>query len=448
MHGTLKTVLGDIGRGAIVPCYLIYGDEEYLVADALDRIVDALLPPDQRDLNLFHMEGDNEDVDALCDSLLTVPLISGRKVVVARNTRLFHSRAVSSDVTEEIRSHLEDDPRRSVKAFLSLLETTGWSVEDLKDGQWKKISEDDWRSATGGPAAGRGEWLPTVLELCDRLEISGGGKRTDTGRLEEVLEGGIPAGNCLIVTAAAVDKRKRLFRVIADTGAVLSFSKAKSESGRRDLLTDRVEETLRERGKNITPDALRALGEKTGFGLRDSLQEIEKLVTYVGERETIDRSDIDAVVERTAEDSVFDLTNAIVERNAGTALQILGQLLDQGVNHILILTMIAREVRFLLQGHVLIESGKIPPLRPRMDYGGFQAGVYPAVKALAKPKGTWLANQHPYVIYNALRNSGRFSREELVGHIDRLAVLDRAVKSSGIDPALALKRLLIEMCRR
>ena len=74
MHGTVKTVLDDIGRGTIVPCYLIYGDEEYLVADALDRIIAALLPPDQRDLNLFHMEGEDEDVDALCDSLLTPPL--------------------------------------------------------------------------------------------------------------------------------------------------------------------------------------------------------------------------------------------------------------------------------------------------------------------------------------------------------------------------------------
>jgi DNA polymerase-3 subunit delta len=448
MHGTLKKVLDDIGRGTIVSSYLVYGDEEYRVSDALDRIVDALLPPDQRDFNLFHMEGEVEDVDALCDSLITPPLIPGRKVVVARNTRLFHSKASSPDMVGEITSHLEDDPSRAVRAFLSLLEVAGWSVEDLKDGQWKRISDDDWRSATGDATTERGTWLPAVLDLCDRLKISGGGKQKDTGRLENVLEDGVPAGNCLIMTAAAVDRRKRLFRVIADAGVVLSFSKARSESGRRDLLTDRVEETLKERGKKITPDALRALGEKTGFGLRDSLQEIEKLALYVGDRESIDRDDIDAVVERSAEDSVFDLTNAIVERDAGAALQILGQLLDQGVNHILILTMVAREVRFLLQGHVLLESGKIPPLRPRMDYGGFQAGVYPAVKALARPKGTWLANQHPYVIYNALRNAGRFSRKELVGHMNRLADLDRAVKSSGIDPELALRHLLVEMCRR
>lgn len=449
MHATLKTVLDDIGRGTIVPCYLIWGDEEYLVADALERLTEALLPPDQRDLNLFHMEGESEDIDALCDSLLTPPLIPGRKVIVVRNTSLFHSRESSADVIGEIRRHLEDDPRRAVRAFLSLMEVAGWSVEDLREGQWRKISDDDWRSATGDTTGGdRKEWLPKVLELCGDLEPSGGGGRKDTGRLEEALEGDVPAGNCLVLTAAAVDRRKRLFKGIADTGVVLSFSRAKSESVRKNLLAERVEEVLAGRGKGVTPDALLALGEKTGFGLRDSMQEIEKLILYVGERETIDRDDVDAVVGKTAEDSVFDLTSAIVERDVGRALQTLRHLLDQGVNHIPILAMIAREVRFLLQGHVLLESGKIAAFRPRMEYGGFQAGVYPAVKALARPKGAGLANQHPYVIYKTLGNAGRFSRQELVGYMGRLADLDRAMKSSGIDPELALRRLLVEMCRR
>ena len=128
MHGTLKTVLDDIGRDTIVPCYLIYGDEEYLVADALEKLIDALLPPDQRDLNLFHVEGEDEDIDALCDSLLTPPLIPGRKAVVVRNTRLFHSKASSADVIGEIRSHLEKDPHRAARAFLSLLEVAGLSL--------------------------------------------------------------------------------------------------------------------------------------------------------------------------------------------------------------------------------------------------------------------------------------------------------------------------------
>ena len=451
MQGTLKTVLDDIGRSKTAPCYLIYGDEEYLVENALGQIIDGILPPDQKDLNLFHMEGEDEDIDAICDSILTPPLIPGGKIVLVRNTILFHSKVSSADIIREIISNIEKNPGRAARAFVSFLEIAGWSIEDLKDGQWKKISDDDWRRATGGAAeTDREKWLPKVIDLCDRLKIAGGGKLKDADRLEGVLKSGVPDGNCLVMTAGAVDKRKKLFKTMTNTGVVLSFSKSGNEAGQKGILMDTVKDALAKKGKRLTPDALLALGEKTGLNLRDSLKEIEKLITYAGDRETIDRNDIDEVVKKTAEDSVFDLTSSIVEKNAGRALQTLQQLLDQGVNHILILSMIAREVRLLLQGNIILESGEIPAFRPGMDYRNFQAGVYPLVKDMADrwgQKSKWLANQHPYVIYKTLRNAGRFSREELIGYMKQLADLDLAMKSSGADPQLALKRLLIGMCR-
>ena len=453
MQGTLKTVLDDIGRGKIAPCYLIHGDEEYLVEDAVNRIIDGIIPPDQKDLNLFHIEGEDEDIDAICDSILTPPLIPGKKVVLVRNTHLFYSKASSSDVIREITSNIEKEPRRAVRAFVSLLEMAGWSLEELKDEQWKKISDDDWRDAIGSTAeADREKWLPKVIDLCDRLNITGKGKLKDTDKLEGVLRGGIPGGNCLIMTAGAVDKRKRLFKAIKNAGIVLSFSMARNEAEQKSLFKDRIRDILAKRGKRLAPDAFSLLGEKTGFKLRDSMKEIEKLIVHVGDRETIDRNDIDAVVEKTAEDSVFDLTSAIVEKNAGKALQVLRQLFDQGVSHILILTMIAREVRLLLQGKILLESGEVPAFRrPDMDYGDFQVGIYPSVKNLVDKyggKGKWLATQHPYVIYKTFRNAGIFSREELIGYMENLADLDLALKSSAIDPKLALNHLLIGMCQR
>ncbi len=452
MKGTLKTALGDIGRGKTAPCYLIHGDEDYLVEDATNRIIDGILPPNQKDLNLFHLEGEDEDIDAICNSLLTPPLIPGKKVVLVRDTRLLHSKTSSADVIKEITSNIEKEPGRAARAFISLLEMAGWSFEDLKDGQWKKISDADWKSATGGATeTDREKWLPRVIDLCDRLKITGGGKLKNTDRLESVLKGGIPDSNCLIMTAGAADKRKRLFKTMTDMGVVLFFSKSRSESGQKGLFMDTVKDSLAKKGKKLTPDALLALGEKTGRDLRDSLKEIEKLIAYVGDRETIDRNDIDAVVKKTAEDSVFDLTSAIVEKNVGKALQTLQQLFDQGVNHILILSMIAREVRLLLQGNIILESRDIPAFRPGIDYGTFQAGIYPSVKNLVDKygrKGKWLATQHPYAIYKTFSNAGRFSREELIGYMKRLADLDLALKSSGIDPELALKRLIIGMCRQ
>jgi DNA polymerase III delta subunit len=50
------------------------------------------------------------------------------------------------------------------------------------------------------------------------------------------------------------------------------------------------------------------------------------------------------------------------------------------------------------------------------------------------------------VVFNALRNSTRFSYGELMGHLERVLAVDSAMKSTGQDPRLLLERLLIEIC--
>ena len=82
--------------------------------------------------------------------------------------------------------------------------------------------------------------------------------------------------------------------------------------------------------------------------------ELEKLITYAGDKDTIDRGDIDAVITKSSEDSIFDLTEAIVTRNTEQALATLRDLLNQGVHYMVILSMLIREIRFLLQGKLLL----------------------------------------------------------------------------------------------
>ncbi len=62
------------------------------------------------------------------------------------------------------------------------------------------------------------------------------------------------------------------------------------------------------------------------------ISEIEKLCAYAGERQRVTRSDIDAVCMKTAEAKVYELTNAITEKNAGKALSVIKTLFDNGEN--------------------------------------------------------------------------------------------------------------------
>ena len=83
---SLDAVLAELKRGKAAPCYLLYGEEEFRLRDALDKITAALIPDAQdRELNLFVTDGEHENVGSLCESLITPPLLPGRKVVVVRD---------------------------------------------------------------------------------------------------------------------------------------------------------------------------------------------------------------------------------------------------------------------------------------------------------------------------------------------------------------------------
>jgi len=83
-----------------------------------------------------------------------------------------------------------------------------------------------------------------------------------------------------------------------------------------------------------------------------------------------------------------------------------------------------------------------------MDYGRFQKAVHPALRGMAGDEGETIAlvSQHPFVIYQALKNAARFSREELAGHLEMLLSTDLALKTTGQDPRLLLERFLIRVC--
>jgi len=446
---SLENVLQDISKGKSASCYLLYGDEDFLVEEALGKIVDSLIPAQDRDLNLFIMDDESTGIDSICEALLTPPLVPGPKVVLLRKTRLFYSKTSLPELARKIAESAESDLPAAARFFMIFLDLAGWSFDELRDDGWRRISDEQWREVVGGDGnEDREKWLPRVLEHCVAQGIPGRSHYGGTEALEGLILTGFPEGHCLILTTDAVDRRKKLFKVIVEKGVVLPFLRTRSETRQRSLMMETLREKLARRGKVLDPEAWVILGRKTGFRLRDSAEAVDLLITYTGDRKTIEPADVETVIGRTRDDTVFDLTEALVGKDLRKALASLGDLFYQGVHPLVILSMITREVRFLFHGKVFLEAGRVTGFRAEMDFGQFQRAVYPAMKELQSElgKGTTLAGQHPYVIYNALRNSTRFSRGELLAHMSRVLDIDAALKSTGQAPRLLLERLIIEIC--
>jgi len=450
MYETLETVLQHIRQDHIAPCYLLCGDEEYLVKQTFQKIIAALLPGDDASLNLFMMDGDTVDSNAICEALLTLPLIPGRKVVAVSNTTLLYSKATIPTVVNEVTANIEREPRKAAKAFATFLSMAGWTLEDLDDGGWRTISDGEWRKTLGEAAArDRVTWVPKAIELCRMLGIREKGATRQDNLLEDILVKGVPEGNCLVMTADHVDRRKRLYKVMGEHGTILTFTRTKKPENQKHTFLAVATRILESRGKQLAPGALAALGRKTGFELRGALGELEKIILYTGDKARIDEEDIARIAGKTKEDTVFDLTSAITEKDLKKALVTIRYLFEHGVHYLMIVSMLAREVRLMLQSKLLVHSGMLCAYDRRMHFAAFKETVYSRVTGMYRKEGQTtplLATQHPYVAYNAFRNAERFSYDQLVGYLERLAYIDVALKSTGKDPTVLLERLVTDMC--
>ena len=450
---SLKEILGELKAGKRAPCYLLYGEEEFQLQDALEKIVDMLLPDaGERDFNLFVTSGDNEDVAALCESLLTFPLMPGRKVHVVRDTHLFESKKNLAPLVARIRERLESNTERAIADFMQFLALTGLQLEDLKDGGWEKMGEDLWRKMVpGDESENRGSWLPKLVEISVNRGLAPAvDKQADTEPLERILSGGLPEGNHLIFTAQIVDQKKRLFKSISSVGRVLVFAKITREVKQQQAVMELAAGILAESGKQLSPGAWEALGQKTGFSLRESIGAIEKLITYSGEETAvIEKDDVEAVVGRTKEDVVFSLTEAMSAKNLSAALFLLRELLEQGEAPLMIFSMMTREVRFLLQAKLIADSKLLKSFDAgKVQYGQFQKDFYPLIKRVEEENKLDVIFQHPYVFYNFLKNARLFKRKELVDHLEMLAKIDLELKTTAKSPALLLEHFLVSFCRK
>jgi DNA polymerase III subunit delta len=448
----LVKILRELKAGKIASSYLLLG-ESFQIREALNKIIAAILPEGDRAFNLFFMEPDQTDVDKLCEELIAAPLLPANKVVVVRQAAFLAPRQQPLRMLQQVREHLDRDPLRAAKDFMTFLGMAGWSLEDLRDGGWKRISQEEWSRVLDGEGdENRGKWLPRVLEVCVGRQLLPQRRKADTDRLEELLTSGLPDGNVLILTAESIDKRKRLIKILSETGRVLQFSAAKGETRGQSLLMDKTRELLERSGKSLAPAAWLALGRKTGFDLEASTRALEKLVAFTGERHQIRQEDIEQVIGKTKEDSVFDLTTALGDKLASKALTVLRELVgDQGVQPLVVLSMLVREIRFLLHARIFINSGRLRSWQTGMDYGQFQRQVIPEIKALAgarEEKGELgdLSDEHPYVVYQACRRAHRFSDATLIRCLQELAHLDVQMKTTGRDAHLLLEGFVLSFC--
>jgi DNA polymerase III subunit delta len=175
-------------------------------------------------------------------------------------------------------------------------------------------------------------------------------------------------------------------------------------------------------GVKISSDATTILANFIGNQLRLLANELDKLATYVGPGATITVEDVRLLSTQVQEARIFDLTDALAQRNRKQALDILHDLLSDGEPPLKLISTITSQVRSLLLVKELADDG----LR---------------VSQIVSATG-----MAPFVAEKALRQIGKFSSAQLERAYRELLSTDAALKRSRLTPDMALDLLVVTLC--
>lgn len=454
--GQAKNILQQIQRGKISPIYLLHGEENYLIEDTLAEMIDILAPKNVRDFNLDVFSNPAVTVTEVLSMADTYPVMAERRVVVVKDPAFLGSKKKADPVAvlhESMELHRSESLARSAAALARSLDL---DPEEFAEGgiDFKRaiqaFRKDNENALSSDDLEFLGDAADALTKEIDFTSASSTVNGVDQ-LLEYLAEGPSPTTVIILAMSSALNGNSKIVKAISRVGEVANFGQLRqSRYVNRDPMFQLVMDRLNEHEKSIAPNAFMELQKKTGNNMRQIFDELDKLVTFVGERKRIEKSDVEELVARTSSDRIFDLTNAIGQRSLPLALANLRSILENGDHPLLIHNMLTRQIRFLLQAKLMLENGDLDPKVVQMSYDVFQKREHKKVQSelgdkLPDSKSLNLLKQHPFPIHLTLQQTKNFTVQELIAAMERLLEADVQLKSSTLTPELVVEMLVMDL---
>ena len=219
------------------------------------------------------------------------------------------------------------------------------------------------------------------------------------------------------------DKRTKLFKFFKKTGKCQEFKLLENYQ-----ITDWIKKELEKTNTAktgsclISSEAQKKIAAFVGSNLWQMKNEINKLASYKLGR--IESDDIDTLVASSITSNVFDIVDALGNKNQKSALKFLHEQLEKGENAIYLFTMIVYQFRNLI--------------KVKSCFGS--AAETESPQSISKETGL-----HPYVAQKTIAQTKKFSLTELKENYQKLLNFDLLIKTGKIEPVAALDLLIIQM---
>ncbi len=221
----------------------------------------------------------------------------------------------------------------------------------------------------------------------------------------------------LVLVATKLNGNHGLVRTLKKQGGVLTFNRMKAWQ-----VPDWIGAEARRIGHGMDEGAARLVADLVGTDLNQLRLAIDQLSLYVGPDAPITGTDVETLLSATRSHTIFELVDAVAERRSVAALRHLHAMLEHREPALRILAMLVRHFRMLWQAaEARAQGASMGDIRARLKL-------------------------HEFVAKKLWAQCVKFNARSLSRAYDRLYETDLKLKSKGLDDAMVMERLVMELC--
>ena len=238
-------------------------------------------------------------------------------------------------------------------------------------------------------------------------------KKDDIATLEKYINN-LPKTTILIFIEEKIDKKLKIFKTISKIGSVHQMDIQSEES-----LVKWIINVCNKNNKAISSKEAIYMIRNIGSNMEILLNEINKLISFANEK-TITIKDIDSICTKSVESKIFDLINSIANKNVERALSMYKNLIFNKTSPFMVLNLIYRQFKIILQTKHLQEKGH-------------------SISAIASS-----LSLRDFMIKEAISQGKNFSKETVLNALKECQEIDNNIKTGKIQDELAIELLIIK----
>ena len=288
-------------------------------------------------------------------------------------------------------------------------------------------------------------WLKNANFLGDDQKARSAAVQSALEELSDAIGVDLGSDVTFLISATEVDKRRSFYKSLVKRAELQVFDRLdSSRSGWEEEATELVSARVAKQKLQFDDDALDLFVLLTGGDTREIDNELEKIDIYLGKERQVGVDLVRELVPLTRAGVIFELSNALAERDLERALELVRRLLDQGETAIgILLVAILPTVRNLLLAKDLMERYRLSrPHAPFHFISALNRLPANATEHLPRKKD---GSINAYVLGIAAQNAHRFETKQLVEGMEACLQANLQLVTTQLDHELILTEVVVKL---